>query len=298
SSWLTASTSIGTLNPQTTAILTVSLNAAAYHLLPGTYSASVVFSNQTSHATRMRQFVLLAGENLVQNGGFESYPYSLPYWVQTGGTTKLNGSRYPTYNWDFVDAGAAYGGYTGYNPHSGTNFCVLGEPDIIGYISQIIPTVPGQHYLFSTWLLNPDSGTTQEFFVNWNTNSATTNTIYSLLNPPAFTSWSNIVLFVTATSTNTTLQFGGRNDPGLWGLDDVSLVPIPWPNIMLSKIGGNAVFTWDSLGGLTYRLQYSTNLLSPNWSNLTTNIAAGPTLSVTNAIGPRPEVFYRALYTP
>ncbi len=297
SSWLTVSTSSGVLSPRTTTSLTASLNAAAYTLAPGTYTAALLFSNETSHVTRVRQFAFLVGQNLVQNGGFESYPFSLPYWVQTGGTVRFNGSRRPTYNWDYVDAAPDEGGVTGYNPNSGTNFCVFNTPGIIGYISQSIPTVPGQHYLLSTWLMNPVSGSTEQFLINWNTNSATTNTIYNLLNPPVFT-WSNVVLFVTATGTNTTLQFGARNDPGLFGLDDVSLAPIPWPNVNISKTGASASITWNALAGLQYQLQYSTNLLSPNWSNLTTNIAAGSTLSVTNPIGPRPAVFYRALYLP
>jgi hypothetical protein len=289
SSWLAASLSGGTLASHAATQVTVSLNAAAYALSPGTYTAGVLFSNQTSHAVRTRQFVLLAGQNLVQNGDFESYPYSLPDWAQTGGIGMYNETPYPTFNYDFVDDGT----YTGYNAHSGTNFCVFGTAGAIGYISQSIPTVTGQSYVLSFWLMNATNGTTEKFLVNWNTNSATTNTIYNLLNPPAF-DWSNLVLYVTATSTNTTLQFGGRNDPNLFGLDDVTLISIPPPNPRISKASPNAVsLTWNSLTGLVYQVQYSTNLLSTNWFNLATNTATGPTLSMTNTIGPSPWRFYR-----
>jgi hypothetical protein len=94
------------------------------------------------------------------------------------------------------------------------------------------------------------------------------------------------------------LQFGGRSDPSLFGLDDVSVAPIPWPNVNIYKTGANASITWNSLAGLVYQLQYSTNLLLPNWSNLATNLAMGSTLSVTNPIVQSPVVFYRALYLP
>jgi len=143
--------------------------------------------------------------------------------------------------------------------------------------------------------MNATNGTTEKFLVNWNTNSVTTNTIYNLLNPPAF-DWSNLVFYVTATSTNTTLQFGGRNDPNLFGLDDVTLISIPPFNPRISKTSPNAVsLTWNSLTGLVYQVQYSTNLLSTNWFNLATNTATSPTLSVTNTIGPSPRRFYRVL---
>jgi len=291
SSWLTASLSGGLLASHTATYVTVSLNAAAYSLSPGTYTTGVLFSNQTSHAVRTRQFVLLAGQNLVLNGDFESYPYSLPDWAQTGDIGMYDETPYPTFNYDFVDDGT----YTGFNPHSGANFCVFGTAGAMGYISQSIPTVAGQSYVLSFWLMNATNGTTEKFLVNWNTNSVTTNTIYNLLNPPAF-DWSNLVFYVIATSTNTTLQFGGRNDPNLFGLDDVTLISIPPFNPRISKTSPNAVsLTWNSLTGLVYQVQYSTNLLSTNWFNLATNTATSPTLSVTNTIGPSPRRFYRVL---
>jgi len=291
SSWLTASSSGGALAAHTTTQATVSLTAAAYSLPAGTYTAGVLFSNQTSHAVRTREFVLVAGQNLVQNGDFENYPYSLPDWAQTGGIGIYNETPYPTFNYDFVDDGSV----TGFNPYSGSMFCVFGTAGAVGYISQSIPTVAGQSFVLSFWLMNATSGTTEKFLVNWNTNSTTTNTIYNLLNPPAF-DWSNVVFYVTATSTNTTLQFGGRSDPNLFGLDDVTLISIPPPNPRISKASANAVsLTWNSLTGLVYQVQYSTNLLSTNWSNLATNTATSPTLSLTNTIGPSPWRFYRVL---
>ena len=291
SSWLTASLSGGLLASHTATHVTVSLNAAAYSLSPGTYTTGVLFSNQISHAVRTRQFVLLAGQNLVLNGDFESFPYSLPDWAQTGGIGMYDETPYPTFNYDFVDDGSV----TGYLPYSGSMFCVFGTPGAIGYISQDIPTVPGQGYVLSFWLMNATNGPVEQFLVNWDGSGASPDTIYNLLDPSGF-DWTNVVLYVTATSTNTTLQFGGRNDPNLFGLDDVTLISIPPPNPRISKASPNAVsLTWNSLTGLVYQVQYSTNLLSTNWFNLATNTATSPTLSMTNTIGPSPWRFYRVL---
>jgi subtilase family serine protease len=274
SAWLTVSSSGGALASHATTRVTVNLNAAAYSLPAGTDIGGVLFSNQTSHAVRMREFVLVDGQNLVQNGDFENYPYSLPDWAQTGGIGEFDESPYPSFNYDFVDDGT----YTGYFPYSGAQFMVFGTAGTLGYISQNITTVPGQTYGLSFWLANQEGGTTTEFLVNWNTNR-----VYDVLNSAAY-DWSNFTFYLTAASTNTLLQFGGRDDNqiGFIALDDVMLLPIPSLNPHISIAGPNtASLTWNSLAGLTYQVQYSTNLLSTNWSTLSTNTATGPTLTLT-----------------
>jgi subtilase family serine protease len=281
SPWLTASATGGTLTPGAAATnVTVSLNAAACDLSPGIYTADVWFTNQTSHAARERQFTLLVGQQSIQNGGFE---YGvLSYWTQTG-------PKY-SYDYDFVDNGSV----SKISPHSGNYLAVFGLPDAIGYISQEIPTVPGQAYLLSFWLTNPDSGSTEQFLVNWNTNATTTNTILNLLNP-GVVAWTNPVFVVTATSTNTVLQFGARNDPDYFGLDDVNVWPIPTPSFLSISKSTNAVtFTWNSLTSIMYQVQYKTNLLQTNWTNLGAVITATNfTVTATNSIGPDPQRFYR-----
>ncbi len=291
SSWLSASANSGTLSPGgPSANIIVSMNATAFRLPPGTYTASLVFTNQTSHAIRMRQFVLLAGQQLVQNGDFEDAPFSFSYWSQSGSATSFNN--------DFVDGLPSNDptkneSDSGITPESGDFVAVMGSLNSSGYISQTIPTVPGQNYFLSFWLQNPQSGTTEQFVANWNTNTATTNTLLSLQNPPVF-GWTNYTFYVTATATNTVLQFGGRNDPDFFGLDNVSLVAIPMPNTQISRVSKTAAaLTWPALTNVVYNVQYSTNLLSPNWFNLTTNTATGPTLSITNSTATNPYLFYR-----
>jgi hypothetical protein len=298
SAWLAVSSSAGALVAHTTTLVTVSLNATADSLPAGTYIGGVLFSNQTSHAVRTREFVLVAGQNLVQNGDFEDGVYTEPNWAQTGGIGIYDEVPYPSYNYDFVDDGTATG--DAIFAYSGLQFFVFGTAGAIGYISQNIATVPGQTYQLSFWLANVGGGTTTEFLVNWNNDK-----IYDVLNAPDSGGWSNLTFSLTATGTDTILQFGGRddNEVGFIALDDVTLMPLasslnPVINATIAKANLNTyALTWNSISGLVYQVQYSATLRPPNWINLSTNSATGPTLSVTNTTASNPEGFYR-IVTP
>ncbi len=298
SSWLAVSACGGTLTPGGPATnVVVSLNPSAYSLPAGTYTAGIVFTNQTTGASRTRQFTLLIGQSSIQNGDFGIA--TLSSWAQTGGIgvgTGHHPAHYPTYNYDFVDSN---GFESSILPYTGTYCDVFGTYGVVGYISQLVPTVPGQSYELSFWFTSKASGSTQQFIVNWNTNTATTNTILNLVNPAAF-GWTYTNFLLTATSTNALLQFGARDDPSWFGLDDVSLVPVPTPNISsVFPAGPNGLaLSWNTQTGLVYQVQYSTNLLSSNWFNLETNVATGPILTVTNGIGTNPFLFYRVLRAP
>jgi hypothetical protein len=53
-------------------------------------------------------------------------------------------------------------------------------------------------------------------------------------------------------------------------------------------------FTWDSLPGFVFQVQYKTNLNQPNWINLGSTITASNTVvSATNPIGSDKQRFYR-----
>ncbi|HEV2327818.1 MAG TPA: protease pro-enzyme activation domain-containing protein [Verrucomicrobiae bacterium] len=293
SAWLTVSSLGGALAAHATTQVTVSLNAAAYSLAAGTYVGGVVFSNKTSQAVRTREFVIVAGQNLAQNGDFEDGGLSEdPDWAQSGGVGVYDEAPYPTYNYDFVDDGTVTSLITGVTQtaYSGNQFFVFGTAGAIGYISENIATVPGQTYGLSFWLMNYGGGSTTEFLANWNSKK-----IYDVLNSPDSGGWFNVTFYLTATGTNTILQFGARDDngSGFIGLDDVILLAIPSLNPIVSKAGPNAVaLTWNSVAGVQYDVQYSTNLISPNWTTLSTITAAGSTLSVTNSTA-SPQEFYR-----
>ena len=289
SAWLTASTTGGILTTGTAATtVTCSLNPIAATLPPGTYTAHVWFTNTGTHIVRDRPFALLVGQQLFQNNGFETG--TLSYWSQSGGQ-----------NNSFANNLADDGSATGLAPHSGFNFLAFGAVNAPGFVSQTVPTVPGQMYLLSFWLTNPvaggSPGNIEQFVVNWNTNTSASNNIFSLLNPPKF-NWTNQTFLLTATSTNTTVAFGGRNDPSFFGLDDVSLVQVPLPSInATTNSNGNFIFAWNSLSNFQYIVQGSTNLSQTNWTSLVTNTAGGNVLAFTNSFSNSTR-FYRVRRLP
>jgi hypothetical protein len=286
SSWLSVSLTNGTLAPGATTAVTASLAAAAYNLIPGVYSASLLATNRTGSLPLA--FTLSIGQSLVRNGGFE-----------TGNFTNWTLSGDAIIGRDIYDA--VENSSSGYSiVHSGSYGVFLGDTRLAS-LSQNLSTIPGQYYLLSLWFDNPVSGTVQQFMVNWNINSDATNTLYSVLNPPAF-SWTNLQFLVAATGTNTTLQIQAENDPDYFGLDDISVTPIPSPVFKTAaKSEDSFQLSWNTATGLVYQVQYTTNLLQTNWNNLTTSFTAtnyAVSLLDTNAPGSSPQRFYRLMVSP
>jgi len=290
SAWLTATPPVSTLAANAATALTISLNAAANALPPGIYSANILVTNQGTVAANLA-FGLQVGQQLVQNGGFEA------------GTT--NGVL--PINWTIVDAssnGSANdyvdnGTYSPITPHSGTYYFLYTQSSPLAYLSQTLATIPGQTYLLSFWLTNVvgsvgSSNILEQFQVNWITNLTGTNTVLNLTNPPAF-GWTNYLFTVTATGTNTTLQFAADNTPGFFGLDDITVTPVPSPAVIgFSKRTNGFSLTWNSLTGLVYQVEYKTNLLQSGWKTNAIITATNLTTSfVTNTFSADPRRFYR-----
>ena len=212
---------------------------------------------------------------LVQNGGFETGSFSS--WTQSGSTADTS-----------VTSSSSY-------VHSGTYGAELGPVGSLGYLSQTLATVPGQSYLLSFWVENFAS-TNDEFSVAWNG-----STLYDQTNLPAF-GWANYVFAVTATNTSMVLQFGFRNDPTYFGLDDISVTPISPPVFKTAQKAINTFnLTWSAVTGLAYQAQYTTNLLQTNWINLGGPLVATNgtvTLSDPNASSSSPCRFYRVVELP
>jgi hypothetical protein len=273
-SWLTVSCGTGTLAAGGQTTVTVSLNIAVSNLLIEAFSANVGFTNLSSGIVQSRQFTLSAG-----NGGFETGDFS--DWTLTGDGSPDN----------FVDNG------TYITPYSGAYVAALGELGSVAYLSQNLPTTSGQSYLLSLWLDSPNINkktTPNEFSVLWNG-----DTLFDQFDIGKI-GWTNLQFVVTATSSSTTLQFGGRDDKYYLGLDDVSVISISPPSFQTATQIGNVIsFNWSAMTGLVYQLQYKTNLFQSNWINLGGSImATNLTMTSTDNIGPDPQRFYRLQFLP
>jgi hypothetical protein len=287
SSWLSVSTTNGTLAAGSANSVSASLAAAAGNLAPGIYTASLLLTNHGAGVMALA-FTLSVGQSIVQNGGFETGNFT--DWTFSGDTVV---------GYDIYDA--VEGSGSGYSVvHSGGYGAFLGDTHLAS-LSQTLPTVPGQYYLLSLWLDNAASGTVQQFILNWNTNTTSDNHIFDLLDPLAF-SWTNLEFLVAATGTNTTLLIRAENDPSYFGLDDVSVTLIPPAAFKaLAKSAGGFRLSWIAATNLTYQVQYKTNLLQPNWLALAGTLMAtnySVSLQDTGALSSPSMRFYRLVVSP
>ena len=278
--WLNVSSAGGVLPAGGATNVTVSLTPAASTMAVGVYTADVWFTNLTSGLAQDRQFTLQVGQELVQEGGFETGDFA--YWMFSGNPTD-----------DFVDDGSSTSPSA---PHSGQFFAALGNLSTLGFLSQTIPTRVGQPYLVSFWLENATGDTPNQFVAEWNSNSVSTNMIFNQSNSGAF-AYTDMQFIETAASANTILQFGFRDDPDFLGLDDVSVVPIPVPALQnISAAGGVISFTWNTLPGLVYQVQFTTSISPTAWTNLGVATTAGTTtMNASDTIGANQQRFYRVV---
>ncbi len=298
--WLSNSAGGGTLAGNASTNVTVSLNTAvAASMAAGVYNTNVVFQNTTDGVTQDRQFTLiLVGAQLVQNGGFElgnftdwSAPSDQQNLVGNADSLAVTTGRGPFRTTTYVGS---------YYIHSGSYAAFLGEPYSLAYLSQTLATVPGQFYLLSFWLANPgiisatSAPTPNQFLVSWNG----TNIFYQT--NMGTISFTNMQFVVAATASSTTLKFGTQNTPDYFGLDDVSVTPIPAP-VFQSTVAakGTISLTWSAMTGVRYQVQYTTNLSTINWVNLGSPITAtGGFISTSDLTTLGPQRFYRVVVAP
>jgi PKD repeat protein len=214
----------------------------------------------------------ITGLPLLVNGGFETGDFS--GWSEGGNFTSCS-----------VVTGSLYA-------HSGTYGGEFGPAGpSLAYLSQFLPTATNGVYTLSFWLDSPDGLTPNEFSVAWD---GTT-----LMDKKSFgaVGWTNIQFTVTASGTNTLLQFGFRDDNSFLGLDDVSVTPPAAPIIASIHLSGtNLVLNGSNgLSGTPYYTLMSTNLIL--WIPIATNffnVNGNYTITVTNAVNPTAsQRFYR-----
>jgi hypothetical protein len=293
-SWLTTSSTTGSLSAGASTTVTVSLNPAANNFLIGNLSGNVTFANKTDGTFQNRQFDLYAG-----NGGFETG--DLTNWTLVG-SPELNFGLAAD-DADVAGAEALTGQPDGQFVRSGLYGAYLGEyawngNPAVGSLSQTVATTANQQYLVSFWLTCvPDSQgvtTNNEFAVKWNN-----STLYAQTNLAAF-GWTNLQFVAPATTTSTTLEFDFNNDPGAFGLDDVTVEPVPPPALNTAVVSGdNLTFSWNAFLNVSYDIQSTTNLDGSSWANLGGAIlATNNVMNVSIPIGDAPAAFYRVTIPP
>ena len=187
--------------------------------------------------------------------------------------------------------------------HSGLYGAYLGEFSWNGYpavgsLSQTVATMAHQQYLISFWLTCiPDSQgvtTNNEFAAKWNN-----STLYAQNNLSAV-GWTNLQFIAPAISTSTTLEFDFNNDPGSFGLDDVTVEPIPAPILNTAEVsGGDITLSWNAFLNIPYVIQSTTNLDGPGWADVGSSIlATNAVMNVSMPIGNAPAEFYRVAISP
>jgi hypothetical protein len=185
----------GATNSSYTIASTVETNSGSY---------SCVVSNAYGSVTSS---VVMLQASLILNNGFEMGDFT--GWTLSGDNT-----------WTIVDNGSS----SGIVPHSGSYEAAFGTAGSLGYLSQTVPTTPGTSYLLSCWVNNAGGDPSYVFIVSWDG-----TTLLDETNPPAAV-WTNYQFAVTASGTNTVLQFGYEADDAPYlDLDDVSLVTIQPP---------------------------------------------------------------------
>jgi hypothetical protein len=176
-----------------------------------------------------------------KNGSFEAGNFSA--WTQSG-------------NLGFTSVGS-------YIPqvHSGTYAAYFGPVASLGYLTQTIPTVPGQTYLLSFWLKNGSGTPTNEFKLSWDG-----GVLADYVNIGGF-DWELWTWTVTATSANTVLQFGFQNDADYFYLDAVSLTPLA------GTLLGQAAYVRSGVGGEPWGINDNRTAMdrvfgAGNWNDL------------------------------
>ena len=149
--------------------------------------------------------------------------------------------------------------------------------------------------MISCWLYC-DGITPNEFSVSWNG-----TTLFDQQNIGTVL-WTNLQFYARATTTNTVLAFGFRNDPSWFGLDDMVVLPMngmPLQFQTMTLINGVFNLGWGAQAGRLYQVQYTTNLDQIQWVNWGNVLStAGSAITVSDNTTNSPTRFYRIVLLP
>jgi hypothetical protein len=265
-------------------VTNITLQLFGAELLPaGDRSAVLFVTNMNLSRVQVAALRLAVGQSIVVNGGFETGDFTA--WTLVG--NMIIGNNY----FNAVTSENIFPGVV----HSGNFGAFLGEGGFLATLTQNLPTVSNQLYQLSFWLDNSVSGGGQHFIARWDGTN-----VLNLSSPPVF-AWTNFQFLVTASGTNTELRFLDRNDPNYFGFDDVMVSPVP-PVVFSSAntSGSDLQLAWNSLAGLKYEVQFTTNLAPVNWQVLADITAATNVCGFTdtNVFNGDSQRFYQLLLQP
>lgn len=294
SQWLNVSATVGTLAAGAGTTVTVTLNTSLIgtNFLIGNYFGNVRFFDFTDGMTENREFDLYIG-----NGGFETGNFT--NWIFIGNTnqnTTLAADDGDVAGSNALDPNVPDESFV----HSGLYGAYFGQSNAVSsdaVLSQTVATQPGQRYLVSFWLTcvaRNGTNTPNNFTAKWNGSN-----LFSKTNLNPF-GWTNMAYIVTTTGASTALSFAFLQNPGAFGLDDVTVETVPPPVVQsVTMNSGNFTLTWGSYSNLVYQVQSTASLINPNWTNIGSSITATNNLTTASeSTAGAPQRFYRVALLP
>jgi uncharacterized repeat protein (TIGR03803 family) len=95
--------------------------------------------------------------------------------------------------------------------------------------------------------------------------------------------------------------YGSTMSGGASGSGTIFRLSVPMPPVLraISPTNSTVTLSWSAVAGQRYQVQYSTNLVQPNWTNLGAPCTATNGAAVAwDAVGPDPQRCYRVMVLP
>jgi hypothetical protein len=241
---------------------------------------AVIIRNDEANNLPANARLLYVGDYNVTTSGEASYQTILsntaPNGIQQGqGIDPLNPSAATSFDWS-ANSNLSMKTDSSTSLHYRDDLQVMTTNVYFG-VAGGLALIPGTYHVFGNNGTTPYKGTV---------NSGSNTALNSDLASGALISASQLYLDLTDASDHLPV------------VADYT-IPITVPAPVLQSVtgtGGTVTFTWSAVASAVYQLQYRTNLVQGDWSNLGSAITAtNAVMSASDSIGPDPQRFYRLL---